>query len=495
MVRTDPVNHLLGVCRMKKQILSLVIALTITLTCIPASNLTAVAAKSFADGTYTLCSQNGLYLADINGILGTSAKIDNYGWYIRRSRDGLFDFFAENIFGRGLTFKENTLLFSEYYRGQTFYIKPNNDGSYRICPWWSTDQSRVVTENGSKQPTIQPYTGAKSQRWNFKSISINNEYEIFMYIAIGTTNKKIITHNAKNQTDASLKKLIAKNSDKYNMVEGEHVVLHLPNEIWAKYSDPKKLIDTYDAIYRSQLEFIGGKAKIYNGKLYFLTDYNPRAPYMYMTTDSCASSLAATENNANFWVAGRRIDALWGVGHEIGHAMVNKGMGNLFEGYDGESWNQVLTVYALGQLGLKKEARLFVSKFSHQYNGDNNKYSRYEGKDYDTLSDSERNKDILAVNTHIFVKLPMLLVDNYGWKGMRKFFTQAAKDHAGGINASTNIQARIDYMVVNLSKAYNMDLSMLFDYWKVSPSTSAKSKIANLPKERIIAASYSLPLR
>ena len=307
--------------------------------------------------------------------------------------------------------------------------------------------------------------------------------------------KKIITHNAKNETNASLKNLLKKNTNKYNMVEGEYVILHLPNDIWAKYSDPKNLIDTYDAIYQSQLKLIGGKAKVYNGKLYFLTDYNPNTHYMYMTNDCCVSSLAAVENNTNHWVAGRHSNALWGVGHEIGHAMVNKGMGRIFEGYDGESWCNILAAYALEQLGLKKESRLEVLKDSKKYYGDNNKYSRYEGKDYDTLSDSERNKDIFAVNTHIFVKLPMLLVDNYGWKGMRKFFTQAAKDHAGGMNASTNIQVRIDYMVVNLSKAYNMDLSMLFDYWKVSPSTSAKSKIANLPKERIIAASYSLPLR
>ena len=92
----------------------------------------------------------------------------------------------------------------------------------------------------------------------------------------------------------------------------------------------------------------------------------------------------------------------------------------------------------------------------------------------------------------MFVKLPMLLADNYGWDGLRVFFTKAADDRAGGMSASPDIQARIDYMVVNLSKAYNMDLSMLFDYWRVSPSESARLQIADLPVEMIIAGLYSL---
>ena len=190
MFRTDPVNHLMGVCRMKKHILSLVIALTITLTCIPASNLTAVAAKSFVDGTYTVRSQNGLYLADINGILGSSAKIDNYIWYIRRVGDGNNVFCAENALGRGIRWNEGTLVFANYCYGQSWYLKSNNDGTYRICPWYCTDQNCVITENGSRPPTIKSYTGAKSQRWIFKSIPVDNEYKFFMNVVIGTTNKK-----------------------------------------------------------------------------------------------------------------------------------------------------------------------------------------------------------------------------------------------------------------------------------------------------------------
>ena len=478
------------------------IALTLCIVFIMAFVPTATAAETFAEGAYTIRSQNGLYLAKINGKLGCSGTNKDYVWHIRDAGGGAFFVYAEDLLNNELLdlnndwdIEGNTVgifRYTGYLAAQTWLFVPNSDGSYQIRT--VHDSGRVITENGAQQPTIQTYTGAATQKWTFTSVAGDNDYTMFMNVVIETTKNEIITHIAKNETDASLKKLITTNADKHNMVEGEYVVLHLPNSIWAKYSDPKKLIDAYDSIYRAQQELTGGKTKPYTGKLYFLTDHNPKAPYMYASGDLCASNLSAVENNANFWTSGDRINALWGVGHEIGHAMVNTGMGRIFEGYDGESWNNVLNVYSLGQLGLYNEARQWVNQYPGNYGYSNDKYIQFKGRDYDELNDDERISDILAVNTHIFVKLPMLLVDNYGWDGMRKFFTKAAEDRAGGMSASSNIQDRIDYMVVNLSKAYNMDLSMLFDYWRVSPSASAKQKIADLPIERIIAASYSLPL-
>ena len=479
-----------------KSLIALLICTAIIIAFIPV----AAAAEIMTEGAYTIRSRNGLYLADISGSLGCSATSDNYIWHLISAGSGAFFAYAEDVtktmlldLNNDWDIEGNTVgifRYTGYLAAQTWLFIPNDDGSYQIRT--VHDSGRVVTENGGKQPTIQTYTGADSQKWTLSRVAADNDYTLFMNVVIGTTKSEIITHIAKNETNASLKNLLAANTDKHNMVEGEFVVLHLPNSIWAKYSDPKTLIDTYDSIYRAQLEMTGGKTKVYDGKLFFLTDHNPDAPYKYASGQLCAANLSAVENDANYWVAGDRISALWGTGHEIGHAMVNTGMGRLFEGYDGESWNNVLNVYSLGQVGLYNEARQWVNQYPGDYGYSNDKYIQYKGRDYDELNDEERILDILAVNTHIFVKLPMLLADNYGWEGMRKFFSKAAEDRAGGMSASQDIQVRIDYMIVNLSKAYNMDLSMLFDYWRVPPSESARRQIADLPMERVIAGSYSL---
>ena len=452
----------------------------------------ATAQGTFTEGTYIIRNLNGMYLAGADGTLVTSATIDDYVWHVRLHSDGRYEFFAQTLFGPGFSWVDSTIIFSKPGLGQSFDLTQESDGSYRISPWWSSDMSSAVTDNGAGLLVFAQYTGSNSQKWVFTPVANGDSHTSFMSVIIATTESDIITHNAKNETNASLRKLISDNPDKINMVEGEYVVLHLPNNIWAKYSDPKTLIDTYDSIYRAQFELTGNKAKPYAGKLYFLTDCNPNAAYMYISVTCCVASLPAVENNANFWAAGDRINALWGAGHEIGHAMVNIGMGRIFEGYDGESWNNVLNVYALSQVGLSSEARKKVADYPGDYGYSNDTYTKYSGRDYDELNDDERTADILAVNTHMFVKLPILLTDNYGWEGMRRFFTKAAEDKVAGMSAGTDIQARIDYMVVNLSNAYNMDLSMLFDYWKVSPSESARRQTADLPIEKTIAASYSL---
>jgi len=306
----------------------------------------------------------------------------------------------------------------------------------------------------------------------------------------GTAADNIAILDAKDHTIQSLRALYLENRDKEVLIEGEYVVVHFPYQVWSSYlSNLPKLIETYDAIYKAQLDLTGGNAKVYEYKLLFLTNYAPDTPWMYMADDHCGTSVEAAVHNAR---SPYTVSELWGIGHEIGHAMVIKGMGNLFISHDSESWNNVLNVYALTQLGLGEQARSWVSQYSSEYYGENYRYGSFQDRDFDTLSDSERRTEILASNHWILVKLPMLLTDNYGWEGMQAFFTGVTEDYINGMRESRRIQNRIDYMVVNLSLAYGMDLSMLFDYWKVPPSESAKREIENLPYERIIAASYSL---
>lgn len=401
---------------------------------------TSAAAEAPQEGAYAIRSMSGLYLTSLKGSLGGSKKDNGFVWHLRNAENGAFYVYAGDILKNELLDLNNDwdsegntvgiFPYTGYIMAQTWLFVPNDDGTYQIRTVHAS--GRALTENGAQQPEIRRYMDSDTQKWQLTPKRAKQNYTLFMNTVIGTKQQDIITHLAKNETDATLRKLLAGNANKYHMVESEHVVLHLPNDIWKKYKEPKKLVDAYDAIYQAQLELIGSEAKIYGGKLYFLTDHNPDAPYMYMSGDYCASSLDAVKNNVNYWNKGKIVDALWGVGHEIGHAMVNKGMGALFEAYDGESWCNVLNVYALGQLGLYQEARQWVAQYTSQYYGDDNKYGRYEGRDYDTLDDGERSADILSRNTHIFVKLPMQLVDHYGWEGMRAFFTKAVQEYGSG---------------------------------------------------------------
>ena len=86
-----------------------------------------------------------------------------------------------------------------------------------------------------------------------------NNLEITTFFP-GFGNADVIIHIARNETDASLKARIVANPNRENLVEGEYIILHFPNHVWAKYQDPKKLIDTYDSIYKAQLDLTGGKA-------------------------------------------------------------------------------------------------------------------------------------------------------------------------------------------------------------------------------------------
>ena len=304
-----------------KNLIALLICIAIVTAFVPV----ATAVDTLTEGAYTIRSQNGLYLAEVNGSLGCSATSDDFIWHLVSAGDGAFFVYAEDLLRNALLdlnndwdIEGNTVgifSYTGYLAAQTWLFVLNSDGSYQIRT--VHDSGRVITENGIQQPTIQTYTGTNSQKWTLSSLDGENDYTSFMNVVIGTTKSEIITHNARNETNASLKNLLTANSDKHNMIEGEYVVLHLPNNIWAKYSDPKTLIDTYDSIYRAQLDITGGNTKVYDGKLFFLTDHNPNAPYMYASSQLCASNLSAVENNANYWVAGNRINALWGAGHEI----------------------------------------------------------------------------------------------------------------------------------------------------------------------------------
>jgi len=165
--------------------------------------------------------------------------------------------------------------------------------------------------------------------------------------------------------------------------------------------------------------------------------------------------------------------------------MINIGMGRLFEVYCGESWSNVINVYSYYRMGHFEWSRDAMRRFASHFPGSN-------GRDFDTLPAHERQRSILAENTWVFSKLPMLLIDNYGWDGMRGFFTNAGSDVANGVRMRENIQDRLDYTVTTLSLAHDMDLSALFDFWAIPASGQAEASLAHLPPERIIAASYGL---
>jgi hypothetical protein len=152
----------------------------------------------------------------------------------------------------------------------------------------------------------------------------------------------------------------------------------------------------------------------------------------------------------------------------------------------------VFTIYSFYRLGQWSWARQFASQYASQYYGENNMYGHFEGREFDELEDHERTAHILEVNQHIFIKFLVQLIDHYGWDGMFEFFTTSATDFANGSTRSPNLQTRLDYQVVTMSNAYEMDLSALYDYWMLPPSASARAAIAHLPTEREIARIYGI---
>jgi len=348
-----------------------------------------------------------------------------------------------------------------------------------------------MTVNG--QYIESPRQVLDTQRWTVEAD--NSEYEPHIRIKTimerinGFNPQSVVVHHAAEHTDASLSRAIKSRRNIHHMVEGQYVVLHLPHHIWVQIDNPKEKIDAIDFMYKAQLELLGRSEPFMPHKLLYLTNYHEPA-FMYMASDHCGFSLDGAEYALQMW----RQNGFpsWGIGHEIGHYMEIFGTGMLHEAHSGESWSNILNIYSFYKLGHYEWARAYVSQYASQYYGADGRYSRFEGRDFDTLRHNERSASILEANTHIFVKLPVLLIDYYGWDGMRRFFTNMSDDFANGSVASPHMQNRIDYKVTALSLAYGMDLSALFDHWTLPPSNAARARIAHLPPERIIAASYGI---
>jgi len=444
------------------------------------------------EGYYSIKLLNGGYFSGIDGLGITSVKKND--WYLRDAGNGAFYIHAESPSTNKLIdlnndwdIEGNTVgLFADtgYTMAQTWKFIPNGDGTFLIQT--VHESGRVISANF----TIETYAGVDSQKWELTAIDSEDRsqlhYKKIMMRVNGYKADDILISKAEGSTDAAIKALLAANSAKQNMVEGKYVVVHLPNTIWSQIEFPKKFIDNMDFIFEAQMELLGGDVKIYEYKLLYLTNENSDATgYMYMAYDHCAFTTASAQDLPAELLKEPYYYPGWGVGHEMGHAMVNIGMGELFDAHAAESWNNILNVYAYYKFGAYDAGVANIKVYPQDYPNSG-------GVDYDLLPDSRRTAEILADNTWVFAKLPMLIIDNYGWSGMRKFFTTAADDASNGVKKSENIQDRIDYMAINLSKAYGMDFSGLFDYWQLSPTASARAEVAGLPKDVVIAKRYGL---
>ena len=299
----------------------------------------------------------------------------------------------------------------------------------------------------------------------------------------------IIIHNASSHTNASLSSALAANPDMHHMVEGRYVILHFPQDIWTQINNPLDKMDSVDFLYSAQLELLGRNTPFMPDKLVFLTNYRTTF-FMYMGFDHCGFSLDAARHSMLEW---NEIGFPgWGIGHEIGHYMEILGAGMRHDAHSGESWVNIFNVYSFYRLGRYDWAREFLAGVVRDYSGANGRYQRFQGRNFETLNDNERRSSVLEANTWLFAQLPMLLIENYGWDGIQRFFVALAENHNNGATASRNIQDRIDYKVVTLSNAYGMDLSALFDHWTLSPSSTARRSISHLPPERIITRSLGI---
>jgi hypothetical protein len=105
------------------------------------------------------------------------------------------------------------------------------------------------------------------------------------------------------------------------------------------------------------------------------------------------------------------------------------------------------------------------------------------------LPDEDRKFDILKSTTCVFLKLPMLIIDYYGWDGMKKLFEKAAKDNSAGLKLKSD-EERTAYMIENISLLYGIDFCNIFEYWRFNISDSTREALKNLPKEALIMDIY-----
>ena len=304
---------------------------------------------------------------------------------------------------------------------------------------------------------------------------------------------------ADGRTDAEISALLGVDENTVYAVEGQYVISHFTNDLWKLVKRPKLMIDAMDMFYEKEYEFVGKIAHPYNndannGKLWYITNVRTEA-FMYMSGDHCGMSVRGAEHFIKFLAGanGEWETAFpgWGFGHEVGHAMVNKVCGGLFQpDGTGESWNNVINMYAHQELGHNAVARNQGASYSSNFYGDDRKYAHLNGTDYDLLPDEDRIFDILLSTTAVFVKLPMLIVDYYGWEGMSKMFRTAAQDTLDGKTLKTNDE-HIEYMIVTLSQAYNVDFSPIFEHWRFDVTEQVKSRLKDLPKETILTEIYN----
>jgi len=443
----------------------------------------------FDDGFYRIRSAAGNYLSyntSIN-VVNVSQQDHSNVWYLKKAAGGGYNIFKEHGKSDLLDLDNNSdtegnkikLWQNNGFSAQRWFIEPNGDGSYQIRT--VNDSGRVVTNNGADPITLQTYNNSNTQKWNLSRMNDDEGqfaiYKQIMFNANKFNYDEVAIHNAEGQTNATLKAMLNENPDKENMIEGKYVVTHFSNQNWAKVDDPKDLVDLFDRVYELQLELMGRTEPIHDGRMVFLTEYASTL-YAYTNGAWCVFSAGAADDFIKDWVKDKYVG--WVIGHEIGHTMTGPGGGWLYEVYAIESWCNIFNVYALEKMGLKDYSREAAAG-----------QSMYEGMQYDERSDEQRTTDILVNNTQIFVKFPLLLIDNYGWDGISTFMKKAISDHNSGIRTDSP-QEKIDYMAVNLSIAYGMDLSDLLDYWRLNPTNEAKAQIANLPKEQTIAAGYGI---
>lgn len=322
---------------------------------------------------------------------------------------------------------------------------------------------------------------------------LDHRYEISEDIPELGKLKELIMISVEGKTEEEIRALLAVDNDKVYAVEGANVALHFTNDLWPTVKAPKRVIESMEALYEKEHEFVGKIAEPYApGKFWYITNVATRA-FMYMSSDHCGMSVGGAVHfirqlaGDDDWATA---SPGWGFGHEAGHGMVNRVCGGLFQpDATGESWCNVINIYAHKELGLYELARNQGSSYASNFYGDNRKFAHLNGTDYDLLPDEDRVFDILLATTAVFVKLPMLIIDYYGWDGMAKLFQTAAADTKNG-NKLTTSDERNEYMIVNISKSYNVDFTPVFEHWRFPVTERIKEQLKDFPKEEILMNIY-----
>lgn len=251
------------------------------------------------------------------------------------------------------------------------------------------------------------------------------------------------------------------------VIEGHRMGLSLPNGDWSELRDPQAALAALDRVYEAEMSLVSGIHPPFDGDLVWIIGVDaPDEPWWMHSGNPIVYQAPA----ARAEIIPRLNDEGqpgWGVAHEQGHNMHGGSCGDLFvPSGTVEVWPNVFGLFSYRENGWdwapQMGADLFAAGRAH-----------HAGPDH-TFAE-------LTADPFILLGCLDVIIERYGWEGMRTFLTGAATEAANGLQAGDDA-ARVAYLVERLSQAYRVDLAPVLAHWGFPVSEVSRAITANLPE-------------